>query len=225
MPDPIWLDSNTMIRLSKGDKALEAELVQMRGEGRQLLIPPKVNDEILNGNVLTAKKGKTNMPSPVDRGNIEALKGRLKIKVDMEGKTVGQKQRINTAVKAGGNLSKSDALVLSQVKASAQARGVQKPELFTTDAGFADQAPKSAWYHAERAEGNRPRPGAYRGGPSPGVEVPTAKFNIKFAVGGTLAILGVTLLATYLMQKNMRETQPGALGCQLEEIELRDRKI
>jgi len=54
MPDPIWVDTNSLLDIIRGDKILEAELVGIRDrEGRELLITPKTWDELRNGNVLT----------------------------------------------------------------------------------------------------------------------------------------------------------------------------
>jgi len=116
-----------------------------------------VNDELLNGNVLTTKPGQqVRVPSPADRASIEALKVRLKITVDMEGERVaggqkikmgtrwqidvGQAQRMDSHMNALYNFTESDALVLSQVKASAKVRGVEKPIIFTSDPAFVTKA-------------------------------------------------------------------------------------
>src|SRR5262245_501400 len=58
MPDPIWLDTNTLIFALKGDPEINKQLSSYRQLGRQLLVTPKVRDEILNGNVLTENEAK-----------------------------------------------------------------------------------------------------------------------------------------------------------------------
>jgi hypothetical protein len=127
-----------MIRVARGDIATEAELIRIRDvEKRQLLLPPKVNDELLNGNVLTTKGANpVKVPGPAETGAIEALKGRLRLRVDMEGArsaSGGLAQRMRDNMDAVNNLSESDAVVLTQVKARARVRGVQNPILFTND--------------------------------------------------------------------------------------------
>jgi hypothetical protein len=166
MPDPIWVDTNILIRILRGDKVLEAELVKIRDlEGHKLLIAPKTWDELRNGNVLTMDPQAPQIPSQADRNKVEGLRQRLKIEVDMEGKKVGsyqkryidptdshrepqhrrridvgQQHRIDDHLRVLDNVSESDSLVLSEVKAGAVVRGIKKPVIFTSDGGVTANA-------------------------------------------------------------------------------------
>src|SRR5262249_47879581 len=119
--------------------------------------------ELMDGNILKTKPGEPGrkdidhkVPDPVTRGNWQALKGRLNIRVDTLGVQVahGQKQivagplqpgatppktdvrqaqRIDDHMTVISNLSESDAVVMNQVRAGAQARGIKDPMLLTAD--------------------------------------------------------------------------------------------
>ena len=165
MPDPIWVDTNSLVDIIRGDKILEAELVGIRDrEGRELLITPKTWDELRNGNVLTQDPQipqDSQIPNDSARNRVQGLKDRLKFDVDMEGKKlgkykykytdpseahlkpedrkridIGQMRRIDDNLRLLDNVSESDSLVLSEVKAGAEVRGIKKPVIFTADRGM-----------------------------------------------------------------------------------------
>jgi hypothetical protein len=214
MTDPMWVDTNTIIKVLRGDKIQEAELIRIRDvEGHQLLLPPKVNDELLNGNVLTTKPGQPiRMPSPAERARVEALKVRMKITLDMEGERVGggqktkmgpgrqidvgQAERMDSHMNALYNFTESDALVLSQVKASAKVRGVEKPIIFTSDTAFVTKA-QSRGVTARTPQQATSIPPA---------ELPSSRgvraqpnFNWKFTIAGGVAGLVAQAGALLLM--------------------------
>lgn len=149
-PDPIWLDANVVARLANGqDPALENEVVKLRQAGHRLLLVPAANNELLNGNPLTMKRGKPvweQVPSDASRVAIEKLKARLGITVDTSAATLVSSKRVgytmqdhvprpkNLAVPPSlDQISESDSLVLGQVKASAEARGIKNPVILTAE--------------------------------------------------------------------------------------------
>lgn len=149
MGDPVWIDANVMAHVANGDAAWEAYLIQLRRSGRQLLMPPAANNEYLNGNPLTMKGNKPvhqQAPSASTRVRLEQLQRQLGVQVDMQGSKLSQAQRIDWAtqqhVKRPKNqsvpssldrISESDSLVLSQVRAGAEARSVKNPVLLTAE--------------------------------------------------------------------------------------------
>jgi hypothetical protein len=172
MPDPIWLDTNTLIFALKGDAAINRQLSEYRRAGRQLLVAPKVRDEILNGNVLTEDPTVacwTKRPYPEKAALTATGMRKIGVELDLAGGQIPQPQRIAYYGIAedlkGVNVEPSDRLVLSQVKASAQARGILKPEMIT------DENKKHAMsVHASRWEIRsvptaKPAPGSVPGPP------------------------------------------------------------
>jgi len=151
MPDPIWLDTNVVDRVIKGDIALDAELRNLRRRGHRLLMVPAANNELLNGNPLKMKGTKPvweQAPTPASKVRMQIELKRLGIELDMSSAKLSQETRVNYAMqrhvprkptealpKSLNNISESDSLVLSQVKASAEARGVQHPVMFTAEQG------------------------------------------------------------------------------------------
>src|SRR6266436_3441603 len=140
MPDPIWLDTNTLIFALKGDAAINRQLSEYRTAGRQLLVAPKVRDEILNGNVLTEDPtvaSWTKRPYPEKAALTATGMRKIGVELDLAGSKIPQPQRIDYYGIAedvkGVNVEPSDRLVLSQVKASAQARGIANPEMITDE--------------------------------------------------------------------------------------------
>lgn len=143
--DPIYLDTNVLIALEKNDMALAGELVSLRNEGHKLLIVPAVRHEALYGNPL---KKDAPMVSPDSRAAIEQAMRIFGIEVDWSSASLPMNTRVgvtmqehNATRKSGyagpalRMISEADSLVLAQVKASAQVRGITNPTLLTTETG------------------------------------------------------------------------------------------
>jgi hypothetical protein len=195
--DPIWLDSNTLIRVIDGDYVLAAEMMTMQAQGRPLLIVPAVRNEILYGNPLTMKGNvstSAQAPQAVSRALAEKVMKQLKVQVDMEAAKLGHGQKIATGtgrIDAGqakrvgyamqdhvqrprnlavpnslNNISESDSLVLSQIKASAEARGVSKPQIFTAESPTKAMVSQAGVYGVEPVRPKSPPLGSGGGGAS-----------------------------------------------------------
>ncbi|HEX4227499.1 MAG TPA: hypothetical protein VHZ07_02435 [Bryobacteraceae bacterium] len=194
MGDPIWLDTNTIINVVRGDHVLEAELTQLRKQGHQLLIVPAVQNELLNGNPLTMSGNKSvhaQAVGPKTRAETQMALNRLGVQVDMEAAKLGNGQKIPTAggkIDVGqskrvgyaiqdhvkrpknvamsprlSNISESDSLVLSQIKASAEARGVKKPKMFTIETGNKAMVTQAYLYDVETISPKSPPPNSGTG--------------------------------------------------------------
>jgi len=140
MPDPIWLDTNVVDRVIKGDIAMERELRTLRSRGHALLMVPAANNELLNGNPLKMKRNKPvweQAPTPANKVRMQNGMRRLGIALDRAGFNLPQSTRVKyimqdhvplkkgqTVPSSVKNISESDNLVLAQIKASAEARGV-----------------------------------------------------------------------------------------------------
>jgi hypothetical protein len=151
MPEPIWVDANVVSHIVNGDSALESQLKTYSTSGHKLLIVPQARHELLYGNPLTMKPGKPaadQQPSPETRVKMEQTMSRLQIEVDMEGGKLPPSQRVGLAmqdqVKRPKNaavsrsltqISESDSLVLSQVKAGGIVRGIKDPTIMTCEQG------------------------------------------------------------------------------------------
>ncbi len=97
MPDPIWLDTNTLIFALKGGAAINRQLSEYRRAGRQLLVAPKARDEVLNGNVLTEDPTAacwTKRPYPLKAALTEAGMKKIGVELDLEGGKLRQPERI-----------------------------------------------------------------------------------------------------------------------------------
>jgi hypothetical protein len=127
VPDPIWLDTNAVSEAIKGDIDVRNQLQAFRGAGRKLLITSHVESELLNGNIITETKA----PPPALRAAKEAALVQLGIETDRSADNIsGQKRRsyIFETKAPSGEVSISDRMVLGTIKASAEARGVARPE-------------------------------------------------------------------------------------------------
>ena len=85
MPDPIWLDTNVVDRVIKGDIAMERELRTLRSRGHALLMVPAANNELLNGNPLKMKRTKPvweQAPTPANKVRMQNGMRRLGIALD-----------------------------------------------------------------------------------------------------------------------------------------------
>jgi hypothetical protein len=134
MGEPIWLDTNTLHFALKGDAAVNDQLASYRNAGRRLLVPPAVANELLNGNVLTMSGNRPvweQVPTPQSRAATEMGMRRLGVEVDWDSARIPRGQRIDYSMIAVENVSESDRLVLGQIKAGAQRRGVAKPQMIT----------------------------------------------------------------------------------------------
>jgi hypothetical protein len=137
MAGPVWLDSSTVADIADGDDALEA---RVKGAGAPLLITPKVREELVRGNPFqkppkpskdpndTSRPGMRERPADKAQAMEEVLQ-RLNIQLDTQGSETERRELFEkqfkfkpgrTQVRA---MEESDAIILSQVKASANARG------------------------------------------------------------------------------------------------------
>lgn len=184
MAEPIWLDTQTVSYVAAGDRALEGELLGLIAGGNQLLITPKVQEELFQGNPFKKLK-ETEQPMapypPDQRTALERAITRLNIQVDRSAGTISKfpttavagpdgrpipapdlnqpaqptdrpgvvergfqekpPQRIPQTATMQSFIGESDSIILSQVSASARARGLrQDPRLFTCDNGVANEA-------------------------------------------------------------------------------------
>ena len=62
MPDPIWLDTNVVIKALNGDPGVNRQLSSFRTAGRQLLITPKVMGEACMAIQLHSRRTNRLMP-------------------------------------------------------------------------------------------------------------------------------------------------------------------
>jgi hypothetical protein len=165
MADPIWLDSDVVGNIVDGDQALEARI---RGLGAPLLITPKVNEELTKGNPFQSSMKER----PADR--VQATRevfNRLNIQIDTAGSEDARRELFEnqfkfkpgrTVVRA---IEESDAITLSQVKASANARGIARPKFITSERRLANNADAKSWgVEITRFEGGGPSGGGGGGG-------------------------------------------------------------
>ena len=108
MPDPIYLDTGVLAHIANGDTAIEAQVISLRAAGHQLVLVPKVHDEVLYGNPLTMDLRKlapgemptpvtAKQPSPAARARIQQLMKRLDITVDTASAGVPRNPRSTVA--------------------------------------------------------------------------------------------------------------------------------
>ncbi|MBL8590525.1 MAG: hypothetical protein JNK46_18470, partial [Methylobacteriaceae bacterium] len=145
MPDPIWLDNNIVDRAWKGDVDVRAKLAEFRGQGRKLLIVPWVKNEFIEGDWTADTGGKKNTPPVGERGmpanyraQAEAFLKEQGIETDLSGDKIENKKRqayIWETKAPTGEVSNKDRMVLGQIKASAEARGVANPQVYTAEQG------------------------------------------------------------------------------------------
>src|SRR5512138_3646172 len=125
MPDPIWVDSCVIGDIAAGDRALEAEL-EKAAAGGQKLMTLKAQEEVKVGNPF--KNDHSIGPSEGSNAREQVIK-RLNIQTDTMGsrddylrfveqqfKFKEQKGGTRTVIRS---IEESDAIILSQVAASA----------------------------------------------------------------------------------------------------------
>jgi hypothetical protein len=147
--DPIWLDTNTLDQALKGDPAINDQLSALRRSGRQLLVTERVETELLYGNDLTVKKNKPfakQIPEPQFRAQMEKGMAKIGVEVDTSARSIPIERLYKYRAIKATNVSESDRRVLSEIKASAEARGIAAPEVITVEkASKAMSAHSSAW--------------------------------------------------------------------------------
>jgi len=119
MGDPIWLDTNVVQFALQGDPAVNEQLASYRRQGRQLLIPPGVKDEVL---LYQKEPDRTRM--------VNGMKA-LRIEVDTSHLRLDYNKRYAYWDMKNQNVSREDRRILSAIKASAEVRGINNPEMIT----------------------------------------------------------------------------------------------
>jgi hypothetical protein len=151
MPDPSWIDSAAIAEVAAGDAALEAELAAKRNAGAELLVVPKVKEEVTIGNPL---KRKGPWQTTADQAQAcQEVMDRLGMKLDTRGSEADRREFFERQFKFKGPgqgtvvraVEESDAIILSQVAASARARNVARPEFVTTDLRLVNNADAKLW--------------------------------------------------------------------------------
>jgi hypothetical protein len=123
---PVWLDNNVLVHIDKGNTAFADEIIKLQKDGHEVLLPKSVEREFLHGRGF----------KPADTVRRQGVLNRLRINVDTMANQVPMQQLRawrDEAIRHG--LSITDADIIAQVRASAQARGISNPIFFTKDAG------------------------------------------------------------------------------------------
>jgi len=216
--DPIWLDTNVVQRALDGDPAVNRQLADYRNAGRQLLVPLAVNNELLNGNVLTMKNDRPvsqQVPSVDLRNRMQTGMNRLGIGVDWSSTRVPQKQRVayNVDVKTSVKVEESDRLVLSQIKAGAEARGVAKPQMITGEGPTKPMMTQASNWGIESVPTAKPIPGLP---PYPRVNLANYPPEKKGAISKffndrplltRLGLIGLNIGAQYITDKALSQVK------------------
>ncbi len=196
MPDPIWLDNNIVDRAWKGDVDVRNKLAEFRGQGRKLLIVPWVRNEFIEGDWTadtgTNPKGKYTPPvgergMPANyRAQAEAFLKEQGIETDMAGDKIENKKRqsyIWETRAPTGEVSNKDRMVLGQIKASAEARGVANPQVYTAEQGGKGMASQTkGWGITSIVHAEPPKPPV---APKPPAKPPVGGSGGSGAAGGT----------------------------------------
>jgi hypothetical protein len=222
MADPKWIDTQTLSYVASGDTTLESELLAQRAAGVKFLIVPKVYEEATVGNPFSNSKKAVAAVSPEREQAIKGAMQRLGAEIDRSGSStdrLGDRQyerdgagrelrdRVTLdqpglvdrgwVVKKSGVtrsvLSESDSLVLSQVAASARARGVSQPVILSADGGVRTNAER--WGVKAEARKSVPAP---KGAASTG----QAEKEPVVASGGRGAELGDFVAGSHAVIKN-----------------------
>jgi hypothetical protein len=216
MPDPIWLDSNIVIRALNGDPAINRQLSAFRKAGRQLLIPPTVARETLYGNVLTMKANKpvsAQSVSPELQAARRIGMDKLAIKVDMEAAKV-PRSRLNGYydIPAKQGVSASDRLVLGQIKAGAEARRVAKPQMVTAEKVTKPMRTQADKWGIEAVPAEEPTPGSVPEYPRIDLAKypednggPISRWFKDRPVLTKAGLIGANIAAQYISQKALAE--------------------
>jgi hypothetical protein len=138
MPDPIWLDTNALQYALNGNAAINKQLSEYRRAGRQLLVTQQVEIEILYGNFYTLsfnpkKTFFAQVPPPDLRERKRTGMQRIGVEIDTKWRQVPTSDYESWVSMEKDNVSISDRRVLSEVKASAKARGITNPEILTAE--------------------------------------------------------------------------------------------
>jgi hypothetical protein len=163
MGDPVWLDTNTVQFALNGDAAVNKQLATHRASGRQLLIPESAANELLSGNrhTMNPKRPFTQqMPSRQMRTAMETGMHKLGIEIDTRAKSFPQLKLFEYSNIQKDNVSLSDRLVLSEIKASAEARGVAKPLLITGESSAKAMRAQAKHWGIESVPTAKPAPGS-----------------------------------------------------------------
>jgi hypothetical protein len=145
MMGEIWLDASTIGDIVDGNHDLATVV---RGMGKTLLMVPKVREELTLGNPL---KPKLPMRLPSQVIKVEEVFKRLKIQLDTRGSAQLRRELFEKQFKFKKNqtviraIEESDAIVLSEVSASASERGFSKPIFITTDKRLANAGDAKLW--------------------------------------------------------------------------------
>jgi hypothetical protein len=225
----LWVDTSALRDIADGDTALERELLARRAAGDQLLMVPKVREEFLLGNPL--KKGPVTGNPPNVMEVRQAVITRLGVQVDMMGTEVDRRaflQRQFTNRGGVRSIEESDTIVISQVAASARARNIRNPALFTTDQRLVNNGNVKLWgvTIAHRTSVKPPTPPGGTpggGGPPAAVKGIQLRFGGKIGrglriVGGNLVAVAVKLLSKWLLGKLIEKQQEESLNKQMEEF-------
>lgn len=141
----IWVDSCVIGDIAGGDRDLELALRLLHAT---LLIVPKVREELLSGNPL--KPGSRPRP-PQEIALAQNVIRRLDIQLDMRGSTALRRELFekNFKFKPGRTVVRAieelDAIVLSEIAASARDLALARPRLITTDGRLTNNADAKAW--------------------------------------------------------------------------------
>jgi hypothetical protein len=243
MPDPSWIDSSTIAEVAAGDTALEAELAVRRNAGTELLVVPKVKEEVTIGNPLK-RKGPWQTTAEQAKACQEVME-RLGMKLDTRGSEADRRELFERQFKFKGPgqgtvvraVEKSDAIILSQVAASARARNVARPEFVTRDLRLVNNADAKLWgVNIVPPTGRPPMPsgpgggtgaggGADEGGggqpggpaPSPGQSA-AERGRLRGLVGAVAGAVGVALVGIIATELRRRMEQR-IIERQLRELE------
>jgi hypothetical protein len=189
---PVWLDNNILVGIDNGTSPLfEAEIGKLQKDGHEVLVPKKVETEFLYGQKF----------KPEDTVRRQGVLERLKVKGDTMASRVPMKQLQawrEEAIKHG--LSITDADIIAEVRASAQARGITNPIYYTRDAGGTLGAMRRRGVLAVEFKVQMPKPELHA--PTPKIVEPprpsfvkarlnTAKFALKEGLKGAFSPEGI----------------------------------
>lgn len=121
---PIWVDNNLLVNAFEGDAAITREFVKFHADGHEVLMTKATELEFLHGQ---------NSPTSRTVSRQNFLKS-MDITVDSLADQVPiSKLRAWREAAMNNHLKPSDANVMAQVKAGAQARGINDPIFYTND--------------------------------------------------------------------------------------------
>jgi hypothetical protein len=218
MGDPIWLDTNTVQYAINGDAAINQQLATYRKADRPLLVPPAVANELLNGNVLTMKGSKAvwqQVPSPQLKTAMQTSMNKLGIQVDWSSNQVPMERRVEYyGIKSVNKVSDSDRLVLGQIKASAEARGVAKPQMITGEGATKPMITEASKWGIESVPTAKPSPGSVPAPPHidladypPEKEGAISRFFKDRPVLKKFGLIGANITAQYISQQALSQVE------------------